>query len=360
MPSDKAGKLAGWFSGQSEPISVGLLPSPTKEQADPFPVARPSGASSEIRPTSLLQRRPTSTTFSKPAIASRFSFLASKASLTKTAIQPIDVNDDLIDMDVTTALLPAGASDPSSPGAYKNLQQQAENLLLRLQAAYKERTVALKEMAAEKEVLTEEAEGAETRARHVKTQLNDLSVKLAEQDGAMMNLVDELAQEKLARREEEETRKRSIRLVEGARPRRTSLTNTVSDSGFESEDDSSADSVFSKNSEAYSPTMSMSSVSTSYSPGASQGSEFNISPCTPQAARLRALPYHGAKGMPASCQNGNAGQTQHASATSTGIHASEAWGLVDVLKEENSCLKQRIGELEGALDGCLTLVDNMH
>ena len=367
--TDKAVKLANWFKGESEPIAIGILPSPVKETPDPFDGPAPS---SEIRPSSLLQRTSTAIASSKPAMASRLSFLTSKATSMKPSRHSTDIDDEFINMDISKALLPTRASDPLSPTAFKDLQQQqAESLLSRLQAAYKERTTSLRDMMAEKEALSEETEGAETRARHLKTQLDDMSIKLAEQDEAMMNLVDELAQEKLARREEEEARKRSVRLVEHkvppttcARSRGASLSNTISsDSGFESEDDSSsssAESVFSRRNGAHSPAMSMSSVSTTNSPEVYPTIDFHSPATVPrtQSSRLRGIPTHTVKGTILSHQDDIIEEPAARSVCKNcnGAHMSEAWGVVNVLQEENKCIKRRVGELEDALDGCLVLV----
>ena len=355
----KVGKLADWFQGESEPISIGIVPSPTKEKADPFDTM---ASYSDIRPTSLLQRYPTVQTVSKPTMASRFSFLASKVSSLKPTPQPLDVNDDLMNMDISTALLRTSSAAPFSPAAFKDLQQQAEGLLLRLQAAYKERTSSLRDMAAEKETLAEETQSAETRACHLKTQLDNMSARLDEQDGAMMNLVDELAQEKLARREEEEGRKRSIRVVAKTVPSTTahpriSLENTISDPDFESEDESSVESVFSTRNGTYSPTMSMSSISTPGSPEAYHAPELQPAPPMPRAARLRLPTSQPIKGRPALHRDGIVEEPiQLTCANCNGVRVSEAWTVVGVLKEENANLKERVGELEGALDGCLDVV----
>ncbi|KAK3170094.1 hypothetical protein OEA41_009480 [Lepraria neglecta] len=299
-------------------------------------------------------------------MASRFSLFSSKASLTKPTTHLPDLDDELLDINVTKALFPAGPADPISPDAFENLQQQAEGLLSRLQTACRKRTLQLREMAAEKEALAEETEGAETRTRHLKMQLDDMSVKLAEQDEAMMNLVDELVQEKLARREEEEARKRTVRLVEHNSPpntshRRMSRANTVSDSGFESEDDSPAESVFSRRNGTHSPTMSMSSVSSTNSPDGYQLPDLRIPTSAPQAARLRVPTSQLAtKGMPAAYRPDLPEELSQSSCPNCqGVRASEAWSVLGVLKEENQCLKHRVCELVGALDGCLDVVSRL-
>ncbi|CAF9926649.1 MAG: hypothetical protein ALECFALPRED_003496 [Alectoria fallacina] len=348
---EKAGKLADWFNGESEPISIGIIPSTTKEKGgDPLDT---TPEQSDIRPTNLLQRLSTMQVMPKPAMASRFSFFSSKVSLVKATPLPDELSDELLNMDVSAALFPNEPANPFSPAAFKNLQLQAEGLLSRLQTAYKERTIALRDMIAEKETVAEESEGHETRARHLKMQLDGVTAKFAEQDEAMMNLVDELAQEKQARREEE-ARKRTIRVVgdisgPSIGRRGLSRSNTLSDSGFESEDESSTDSVFSRRNGAQSPTMSVSSASTANSPDIYRTPELHTPVSTAQMARLR-LPHSqpGTKCMPA-----------HSCINCEGVRASEAWSVVGILKEENEGLKHRVGELEGALDGCLDVVGRL-
>lgn len=343
---DRSTKLSSWFQGESQPIKVGLVPSPTKEKADPLEIASSAMAT---RPTGVSRRSSSSQVLQKPAMASRFSYFNSKAFLAKPTPPNSDPHDILADLDIHATLFPAGPPDPFSPAAFKNLQQQAEGLLSRLQVAYKERATALREMAAEKEAMSEESQGAETRARHLKMQLDAMSEQLAEQDKAMMTLVDDLAQEKVARREEEEARKRSVRLVgrdftpsnaPHSRPRRS----INSDSGLESEDESSADSVFSRRDGTQSPTMSMSSVSTDNSPETFHPREILHSPT--QAARLR-IPPMATKPVQQPCTNCH------------GVRPTDAWLVVSVLKEENQSLKERVGELEGALDGCLDVVGRL-
>lgn len=347
----KPGKLADWFKGESEPIKIGILPSPKKEKSDcPDNIA----GSSDMRATNVLQRLSTTQIIPKPAMASRFSFFSSKASLVKPTPLPDELSDELLDMDVSAALFPNEPPNPFSPASFKNLQQQAEGLLSRLQTAYKERTIALRDMMAEKETVAEESEGAETRARHLKMQLDGMTAKFAEQDEAMMNLVDELAQEKQARREDEESRKRTIRIVgDSTSPsighRGLSRSNTLSDSGFESEDDSSADSVFSRRNGAQSPIMSVSSASTANSPDAYRAQEFQVPASTPRTG-LHRLP----QGQPAA-----KGTPVHSCPNCDGVRAPEAWNVVSILKEENEELKHRVVELEGALDGCLDVVGRL-
>ncbi len=305
----------------------------------------------------------------KPPISSRFSFFTSKTPLPKVPQQAVDVNDEFLDLDIHKAIFPAGPADPFSPAAFKNLVQNAEGLLSRLQMAYKERTRSLREMTMEKETQAEELEGAETRAKHLKMQLDGMAVKLVEQDEAMMNLVDDLAREKQLRREEEEARKRSVMLVKASREahaersQRESRSSINSDWSYESEAESSAESVFSHRHGATSPTMSMSSVSTTNSPDIYQPVDFqSVVPST------RASPHRlGFNSQPtAKATAGSNRQNDTAAwpesqdlkcANCHGLTRNEAWNVVSVLKEENKVLKGRVEQMEGALDGCLEAVD---
>lgn len=327
--------------GESEPINLGIIPSPTKEKSNPLDT---KAESSSVRASTPRQQQSGAQIMARPAMASRFSFFPSKASLVRTRSQSDQPRDELLEMDVSAALFPHEPANPFSPASFKNLQQQAESLLVRLQAAYKERTIALRDMTAEKETIVEESEGAVMRARHLKMQLDDMTAKFAEQDQAMMNLVDELAQEKQARREEEEARKKTIRVVRDFTPPSSghpglSRSNTVSDSGFESEDESCADSVFSRQNGAHSPILSVSSASTTSSHDIPRTHESHPPASTAQIA-LRRLGPPSSKSM-------------------EGARASEAWSVVNILKEENDELKHRVGELEGALDGCLDVVSRL-
>lgn len=133
------------------------------------------------------QMYPTPLYGSKPA--SRFSILR-KPPLIAPTPQLHDERDDLMHMDIPAALFLATSTHSYSACPFKNPRELAENLLFRYQTAYRERTIALREMEAEKAALVEEKQGAATRAFQLKTQLNTLSASLAEQDEVMINLVN--------------------------------------------------------------------------------------------------------------------------------------------------------------------------
>ena len=382
---DKGGMLADWFSGSSEPVTLGILPSSTKEQGDTATRGSitPSPASHPYR----LHRKTTSESAMKvpPPNASRFSFFRTKPLSPEP--QPDSVaHDELLQLDINTALFPGGPPDPFSPSSFHNLLTNAEGLLRRLQAAYKLRTVSLHEMTSKDAAQREELDEADMRARHLKLQLDDMAATVAERDEAVRVIKEELASERQQRRDEEEARKRSIILVgkppvqpqpsDGARPRglpsrqpkkRESNGTIASDSGFESEDDcSSAETVFSRRHGMVSPTTNMSSASGPTSPEPLQ----HTSPISsPQAPTLR--PTLGPRrpstfqkilqGLSTTTANEvrlpddtDAGHWRCANCH--GGHAAEAWSVVGVLRDENQGLKRRVGELEGAVDGCLGIV----
>lgn len=376
--AEPSGRLAHWFQGSSDPINLGILPSPIKEKTSFSDIMSTTPGT---RPPNM-QSNSVSQLPSKPPLASRFSFFTSKPALPELPSQPADLHDEFINLDIKKALFPAGPADPFSPAAFKNLLQNAEGLLSRLQAAYKERTISLHEMTAENETQTEELEGTETRAKHLKIQLDNMAVKLAKQDELMMDLVDDLAREKQLRREENDARKRSVVLVKSSRGdafaqntqrnseveerRARRGTSLVSDSGFDSEEESYVDSLCSKNREMTSPNASVSSFSTTNSPdGCIPPEPISL----PQPARL---PPKSSPQMLSTFQNvikGKSGgsrlsepaMTPVENALSTcpnchGSKASQAWSMVHRVKEENRVLQARVAQIESAVDACLDLV----
>lgn len=377
------GKLSAWFQGESNSIKLGILPSLSTEAV----VAMDSVASPSHK-FSQPQKNPVAQSTPRPPMASRFSFFSSKSSIQKTTSPSTNANDEFLSLDVTTALFPAGPADPFSPAAFKNLVQNAEGLLSRIQAAYKERTASLQEMTVEKETLAEELEGSKARANYLEMQLDNMKAKLEEQDNAMMNLVDDLAHEKQIRREEDDVRKRSTVLVKSSKAeipvpsaakienepplRRKSHSSIMTDSGFESEDDSYVDSVFSKSRGQDSPTVSTLSFATTTSPDSLNQAEFPMPLSATQATRPRpgASPLvqstfqtvikgisgfsrqdiktpSNAQRQPTNCSNCN------------GMRSSEAWNLVSVLKAENRVLKERVEKMENTLDDCLNVVKRL-
>ncbi len=282
--------LSGWFSGSSAPMTVGVPVEEEPEKFETIPMDPPTLApgrspSPERTPTKLRKKSVVETLqqqTTKPVntSTSRFAFFSSPKTPTQQTIQiNSKLDDEYMSLDIGKALFPSGHpsdQDPFSPSAFKNLLTNAEGLLSKLQTAYKVRTLALHDLAAEKEAQAEELEEAETRAKHLKLQLEDMAAQMVSQDQEMIRLKAELVAERKARTEEREAREKSIALIKFNRPSpievgrtsddfdREEKTNTKqpwrrsngtfnSDTSFESDDESAgAESVFSR---SMSPTL---------------------------------------------------------------------------------------------------------
>ncbi|KAL8662063.1 MAG: hypothetical protein Q9202_005037 [Teloschistes flavicans] len=357
-------KLADWFSGESDPIAFNLVPSPTKERSD----LANEMALPVVQRTSTCEEKTTVPNPPKPPIISRFSFFGARSSVSKASLTLADVDDEWLKLDVKTALSPNGPADPFSPSSFKNLQQNAEGLLSKFHGAYKDRSVALHDTIAEKDAQAEELQGARMRSKHLKQQLDDMTAKMAEQDKAVMDLVDQLAQEKQARREAEDARREAYnalginvnRRLTGPHekpqdlcipetrhhePSSKSRTSTASEMSLDSTD-SAADSVFDRRGST-SPTMSMSSVSTMNSP------EIQVQHCLPstryQMSNSRTITKMADSPIHPSPLAGKNRQGK----------VSEAWSLVEMLKLENSGLKTRLSQLESTVEDCLDIVKGL-
>jgi len=126
-------------------------------------------------------------------------------------------DDEFLSLDVIQALFPQGnAQDPFSPASFKNLLMNAEGILLKLQTAYKLRTLSLHELSADKSAIEEELEEASTRATCLRTQLEDMASRVSEQDAKVADLTAQLEREKQARTAEKEAREKSIALIQAS------------------------------------------------------------------------------------------------------------------------------------------------
>ncbi|KAL9581359.1 MAG: hypothetical protein Q9212_003950 [Teloschistes hypoglaucus] len=355
-------KFADWFSGESDPIAFNLVPSPTKERSDP---AKDMTLPVVVERTSACEEKPAVQNSPKPPIMSRFSFFVSRPSVAKTPLTLANVDDEWLKLDVKSALSPHGPADPFSPSSFKNLQQNAEGLLSKFHGAYKDRSVALHDAIAEKEAQAEELQGAQMRTKHLKQQLDEMTAKLAEQDKAMMDLVDQLAQEKQARREAEDARPQpcnalgtdvnrrpnGLRATHHDETSSKSRTSTASEMSLESTD-SAADSLFDRRGST-SPTMSMSSVSTMNSPEIQhQPSLPSARYQTPNNARTTTKMADSSFHPPQQPARKNSNKGNHG-------RDSEAWCLVEMLKLENTGLKTRLSQLESTVEDCLNIVKGL-
>lgn len=182
------------------------------------------------------------------------------------------------------------------------------------------------------------------------------------------------------RRKEEEARQRSVMPVKSSaddesvsdisvelqtpkwNTKRQSNGTLPSDSGFESGDESVAESVFSRRDGAETPT--------SIVPASSNVSQVNVP--APQSTTLQvnhkepkptsAIPARSSaydrvmKGLASSGITSAWAGSASKCKICYGVPSSEAWSVMGVLKEENKGLKIRLGELEMVIDDCLSIV----
>lgn len=384
-------KLADGSRSESEPTNLDIKSAQPNQKMD-----------SITPPISSLTRRPVGgrklsvqlTTESSSSTRPPFSHRDTSVQQRSSSNHP---NDNISDLNIQGTLFPTGQADPYSPAAYNRLAQKAEQLLSRFQAAYEGCKSSLREITAEKETQAEELEGCQMRARHLQMQLDQMTTKFVEQDQAMMKLVDELAREKYLQAQQQQqqkqeleprTPKRGIKLttidkadpmyknapktskpIEVRRGSDLSTLSIISDSGFESDEESLTDRFGGKHRDTPSPSASVSSLSTTNSrdftrtanlppstisypiataqPPRPKGPLVRTSSLLPSTANSGALPSNLRDSFNGSCTN------------CQGARASEAWSVVSVLQEENRGLKERLGHLEGSLDECLDLVRMM-
>ena len=278
------------------------------------------------RPRRALTSQPSTTN------SSRFAWLTSKASsLTSLKSSPAPAasdlaNDPLLNLDVSGELFPHGPADPLDPTSFHDLLTNAESLIALLQAGYRAKCAALEDLRREQSVQVEELDEAETRTRHLRTQLEDMSHKMAERERLNDELTETLVQERRRFREDEERRRRSIRKVRSSddsadlrKLHHTPTPSVGSDSGFESDPESENGSVFSRSGVAESRS-------------SADGQEYQI------ARAMRVKPVIIGSDSTA-CRNCHG----------TMMGASD-------LRSENHILRIRVAELEEAVEGCLDLV----
>ncbi|KAK4455838.1 hypothetical protein QBC34DRAFT_2345 [Podospora aff. communis PSN243] len=354
LDSPKTG-FAGWFSGAA-------------------------ASTPDATPTKL-RRNTTNASSGDPATpknaASRFmSVLSSRFTATPTS--PI-VDDELTNLNIEAALFPPGSPtdrDPFSPAAFKNLQMNALGLLTKFQAAYRDRVAALQELQGEKLAQREELEEAETRARHLKMQLEGMAKKAQEQEREMRQLMDELAAERKARLEDRLAAEKFFSEgsmvsedlgVDDDRRRRKWVrksADTVKSEGFETDEESAeSESVFSR---CRSPTipsgagMDGNTIDSSATPVQSRTSSLLPPPRTratqqqqppqPMSAFQKII-----KGIAGDSEDAGVAECKNCK----GQDASVAWDTVSLLRDENKHLKQRVGQLELAVEGALDLVNGI-
>ena len=388
-----AKRLSDWFQGKSEPAN---MRQPTDPDATPVATSQPFNMerrnsrdaldSPSVSPsTNRTQKRMTPPSPLKQVTTpNRFSFFGLKRQEETKPELPEPAEDELLNLDVDAALFPAGSDNLQDQEAFDALRNNAGTMIRRLQAAYKQRTFALHEANAEKNEKQDELEETRTRVGNLKAQLDGMAEKVQQQEQAIKAMAEELEIEKQLRQREEESRRHSVMLVKPAEDDATSdsgaestnlrrnskrASTITSDSGFESGDESSAESVFSRRDGVGSPTSTV-----ALSPNISQVA---LSPPTSSSLQPnRKEPKPASEPQPPQYQQqlpqrssaynrvikGLASTTSSWMGNSSkcticrGVPSSEAWSILGMLKEENRGLKTRLGELEMVIDDCLGLV----
>lgn len=359
--------LSEWFQGKSDPVDLGITMRPEShlDSTEMDPV-RYTAAPSHIRQKST------------PA-GGRFSFFGLRRTAEKLVV-PVPADDEFLNLDISEALSLPG-SDTTWDEAFDTLREQASTVLHRMQEAYKQRTFAMHQALADKNKKQEELEETRARVDHLKTQLDGMAAKVLDQEKAMQAMAEELEQERRKRQEEEfRSRSRTMRAIPPEEDipslvlqtpnrggKRASHGTFTSDSGFESGDESVADSVFSQREGVESPTSTLTAPSPNLSqialstpsaaPTPTPTIQKNLVVVTSSPTLTRPSTYDRVMKGLASTRLGSsfAGNSNQCS-NCYGVPASEAWSVMGVLKDENRGLKTRLGELELVIDDCLGLV----
>ncbi|CAO2649275.1 Nn.00g066600.m01.CDS01 [Neocucurbitaria sp. VM-36] len=377
--------LQNWFNGSSAPVKLGVSSQPQEysdsesesgeeydseeeeEEEKNNMMANIFNRGSSLTRGSESPRRsedtPTPTKApSHPNAGSKFAWLLSTQ---KNAVLPPPISsptyhnpdDELLNLSISQALFPHGPADPLAPSSFHDLLTNAEALLSRYQASYRQVSTSLVDARSELSAQEDELDEADTRVRHLKMQLETMAARANEQDEQMRRLMEDLAFERRARQEEEAARKRSLALIRGPsqcehnacqdtprRRNRISNSEISVDSGFESEAETDAASVFSRN--CLSPT------------GTDQSSilEGEVHDATPKGRKpqlvQRRSTYEKVREGAVDLKQGGWG-----CANCEGGAQAAVWGRLAKEREENRTLRHRVETLEEAVEGALNVVD---
>ncbi|QIW99441.1 hypothetical protein AMS68_004959 [Peltaster fructicola] len=307
------------FSGESAPVRLGIPPtSPIKEDTEFVMDYRPS----LTQRSSFASRRKSAVLQASQPVAKQSWFSRKNA---EPAAPPVPAVDELLTLNINNSLFPNGPVDDFSPSDFNSLLLNATKLLERMQTAYREKVEYIATIQPELDAQREEAEEAETRAQHLKMQLEDMARRADEQQTAMSKLEIQLS----------EGRPGSIRVVDDdndntRQRRKRSSAASASDSGFESDWDRDTESVVS------------SGIPTPRTPPALMaGSPFDNLDQRLYDRRL--------------------GLQRQAPLRAKGIDdSSTAWHTVQHLRNENQDLRGQLKSMQQTLQGCIDFVDTVH
>ena len=339
--------FADLFHGESAPIRLGAPISPTKEKEESELVMEYKTSFTE-RPAGMPRRGTAHSQTSLPLVNKNTSWFGRR--LTNPTPSKQQTQDELASLNINASLFPNGPADPLDPAAFNDLLLNATNLLRRMQTAYKEKVEYIASMKPEMDAQREEVEEVETRSKHLKMQLEDISRQAQQQETAVQEMAQQLADEKMKVQEAREAAQ-TVRLVprsmsrednEYTTPRRRKRTSAdnASDSGFESD----MESIFSEHSGADTP---LSPPSTSASHSHEQPWNFQQLNGTKSIQRRPS----------ASTVSSRPGSSNPSRQRLGGEGA--AWATVDALRSENQGLRSEMDEMQKTLQGCIDLVSGV-
>ncbi|KAJ5280187.1 hypothetical protein N7478_005559 [Penicillium angulare] len=363
--------LSDWFQGNSKPVDLGIKIRPGNETD--------MSATESPRSTATSHSRKASTTTATGRFNTLFGL---RRQAEQKPVPPEPADDEFLNLDIDAALSMQTA-DANSDDALDILREQASDVLQRMQEAYKQRTFIMHQAMADRTARLEEL--GETRARvdHLKTQLDGMAAKVMSQEKAMQAMAEELEEERRLRQQEENrNRNRTIRSIPADEDipsmalqtphrggKRASHGTFTSDSGFESGDESVADSIFSHREGVESPTSTLTAPSPNLSqvvlstptvgPTPTPTIQKNLVAATNTPTPKGPSAYDRVMKGIASTRLGSsfvASPNSNQCKNCYGVPPHEAWSVMGVLKDENRGLKTRVGELELVVDDCLGLV----
>lgn len=363
--SSSRGGFAGWLSGTAAGSALESLSRPDLSRSPDVNTTPTKLRKSQT----LASENPTTPTDTVSARATRFMSALSTRLAAPAAAQPPPAvaDDELYNLSIESALFPPGSPadrDAFSPSAFKNLQTNSLGLLSKFQAAYRAKVLALRDLDAERSAQRDELEEAVTRAAHLKLQLEGMAHRAAEQEKAMRQLMDELMAERRAREEERLAARQQrgpVAVAEsmvsedlgveddeewtGERTKRKSGGSSGESWAETATDEESVDeSVFSR---CRSPTVPAS--------GQVEGTVGDFLSGKTGTVRVK-----GANALQ-KILKGIAGEPEEVERCRNcqGRDASAAWDTVSMLRDENRHLKQRVGQLEVAVEGALDMVNGV-
>lgn len=335
------------FNGESAPVQLGVPTSPTKEESE-FVMEYKSGFTE--RPSSRRKASTASINLTSTKAPAKTSWFGKKQSLPAPTTPSSTAQDEFVNMNINTSLFPHGPADELSPQAFNDLLLNATQLLQRMQAAYKEKVDYIGNIQPEMDAQREEVEEAETRSKHLKMQLEDIGRQNQEQKQVNEELIIKLSEEKMKLQEAREQSK-TIRLVrrdtdeplmsedEAVRRRKRGSAGSASDSGFESDADTS--SIFSAGLET--------PVSQRQQPQLMLTPDTDMTPS--RHMNERQLYSRGST------------MSQQSTAFSNGKRMggeTAAWATVEQLRHENQALRMQVEQMQSGLQGVIDFVGGVH